>query len=590
MKPRTLLTATATASLLIAGMTVVTAAAETIPSRATAGAVVAWGDTTDTSAAAAIAVPSELTRLVVDIAADDRATAAVTTDGSMRVWGLSGAPEVAAAPTDVANALAVAISPYGGVVIRSDGGGGQNITGWGSAALAEVPSKALGNIIAIAVGGAGTGYAVTAVGSLLQWGAEPDAGPLPDSGLTNLVDVSANTNQVLALRADGTVVTWADSAAPMLSTVPDFGGKKVSQIATGPGYNGVILADGSIKLWGESVPAGQPDFGGKKVISLSLGTDAGAVTEDGVAHIWGTQAAVKTVPTALAGEPIATIAMGDKNAAVIVAFRARSEAAIAGTPEVAHTLVATPATFALSTPATGQWYAGVEPIEGQTSTTLTVDDSLIGALISYHSTATRAGMTLTSESNELGPVAQAISSTRLTVSPASAAAGRTRTVTATVSRTGGTATGKLTFKVGALARTVILSGGEASWQVSTLTAGSHQVTATYSGSPSTLGSTSNVADVWVSKATSKVTATAKKTGRGVGITITVATAKNVSAAGKVTVVLKGKTKKTVHAKVNANGKVVVTIKKMKRGKHTLTVSYAGNGNVLATRGSKKFKF
>jgi len=587
MRLRSLLGATAASTLLVAGVASSAVQADPAPAPDLAGPLVTWGDSGDPAAGAALAVPADLTTLVADVAVTDRATAVVTADGRLRVWGKSGAPEVDQAPTGVTDAVSVSLTAGGGSVIHKNGA----FSAWGSADLADVPDlpSFTNGVQASAVAG-DTGYYVTGavVGALGTWGAAPPF-PMLDTRGPGLKDVSAGPFQVLALREDGGVFAWGDPQIPEFgqSAVPDFGGLKATQIATGPGADGVVLEDGTIRIWGPAVPPGQPDLTGKKVISLSLGTNAGAVTDDGVVHTWGSEGSVNAVPASLAGQPVESIAMGAKHAAVIVAYRMRSAVAISGTPQVGHTLTSTAATYTLP-PATtsGQWYAGTLPIKGQTGTTLTVDDSLVGSSISYKSTATRGGVALRSESAQLGPVIRAGSAITLTVSPATAAAGKTRTATATVTRLGGTPAGTVTFRIGSRTRIVALSGGKATWTLPRLATGSHQVTATYSGSPSSDPSTAAPVNLRVTKAASAVRAKARSSAKKVRIAVTVKTNRRVSPQGRVTVTLAGR---KVTARLDARGRAVVTVKQVKRGKHTAKVAYAGNGSVSGSNGSVKFR-
>ena len=108
--------------------------------------------------------------------------------------------------------------------------------------------------------------------------------------------------------------------------------------------------------------------------------------------------------------------------------------------------------------------------------------------------------------------------------------------------------------------------------------------------------TSASAPVTVTKAGSKVSGKAKVTGKTpkvankVTITLTVTTAKGVSRAGKVTVRLKGATKKVVTARVNATtGKATVTVRNVKRGRYTAKLAYTGNSGVSGSNGSVKFR-
>jgi len=590
MRLRPILAAAAASALVLAGLGSTAARAEIVHGSSLAGTLVTWGDTADPTAAAAIQIPDDVTTPVADIAADARATAAVTVDGKLLVWGQPDAVEVHDAPTGVTDATAVAISPYGGAVIHEDG----SVTGWGSAALADVPDGLKAQ--AIAVGGTGTGYAVTlnpdnaaGPGSLVEWGADPVAGSIPSNvdGVGDLFDVSANAHQVLVRTFEGEAVAWGDS--PVYDSVP-AGIRAVTQIATGPSADGVVLDDGSIRVWGESVPAGQPDLAGTKVVDLALGTGAGAVTDDGAVHIWGMPAAVGAVPDALTGEQVSAIVVGDRSAAAIVAFGSRDAPTIAGNPQVGQTLTATPGTFSLAqagvpTAPTGQWYDGVLPIAGETGTTMRVDDSLLGAVISYRSTEVRGGLSQATISNELGPITDAGSAIALRVSPAAAAAGTTRTAVATVERSGGVATGAVTFRVGARSRRVLLEGGRATWKLPVLPVGRWSVTATYAGSGSAEGSTSVPVTIVVAKAGSTIRTKARASGAQATLRIRVKTARVLSAAGRVTVSLKGH--RAVQARVDAAGRAVVVVKGLRRGTHVLRVAYSGNALVAANRTTTK---
>jgi hypothetical protein len=595
MRLRTLL-ATAVAGTLLAGAAGVPAEASRAPSPARAGSVVAWSDPEDPNPGAA--VPEDLTEPVVDIAVSGAATAAVTTEGHLRVWGLGAEAD---APAGITDAVAVTMAAGHGAVLRTGG----KITAWGDEDVAAVPSDLRAKAIAVTSGG--TGYAVRLDGTLTTWGADNSAAfPLPTSGLTNLVDVATNPtgSSTIALRADGTVIAWSADPADPAATVPDLGGRKVTQIVAGGGVMGVVLDDGTIKVWGVGAPTGEPDFEGKKVVNLALGFFGfvplgGAITEDGVVHTWGAASPVQSHPASLEGHPAGAIAIGVSHAAaVLTTFREWAKPTITGNPQVGQVLTATPAAFTLApdAPATGQWYADAAPIAGQAGTTLSVDAAVVGKRISYRSTATRGGKTITSASDELGPVTRVPSTTTLNVTPAAGAFGTARTATATVSRAGGAATGTVTFKVGSTEGTAVLADGKATWALpTTLAVGTQSVTASYQGDASTVASTSAAASVTVSQATGKVAAKAKVTGKSkktakkVTITVTVQTATGLSPAGNVTVTLKGKTRKTVTATVNAAGKAKVTVKNVKRGKYKATVAYAGNTNVAPGQASIKFK-
>jgi WD40 repeat protein len=527
MRLRNLLAATA-ASALIIGAVGVPAQSVPAPSLADAGSLFTWGDEEDSNAGPAITIPGDITGPVRSVATNGRATGIVTADGAVRVWGATTPsevpgepplpiPEVDGAPTGVTDAAAITLAFSHGAILHTDG----RVTAWGGfgPAFSEVPSDLRAKAISIML--SGTGYAVRTDGTLATWGNPPFNVTPP--GLTNLVDVVATTGHVLALRSDGTVVGWNPSGGPGPLDVPDFGGKKVVNIAASGAYSAAAFEDGTIEIWGDpgSIPEGEPTFDGltpaTKVTSLAVGGMTGeilaAVTADGAVHVWGTENPVADVPPSLAGQPVSAIAVGNAHmAAIVTTFRELAKPTIAGQPKVGQTLTATPATFSLApdAAATGQWYAGSDPISGKTATTLALDPSLVGKAVSYRTTATRGDQTLVSASAATAPVAAA--------------------TTPPVAKAPSKVSGKV-------------------------------------------------------KATGKT----KKIAKKVTIAITVKTAKGVSPAGKVTVTLKGKTKKKVTVKVNAKGKATATFKKVKRGKYTATLKYTGNAKVKASTGKAKFK-
>ena len=101
------------------------------------------------------------------------------------------------------------------------------------------------------------------------------------------------------------------------------------------------------------------------------------------------------------------------------------------------------------------------------------------------------------------------STTVVSASPNSFTYVQSTTLTATVSSTGGTPTGTVSFYDGTtLLGTQTLSGGTASLSTTALPAGTRSVTAVYNGSATINGSTSSVITVTVAKATPVVTITA----------------------------------------------------------------------------------
>lgn len=597
MRLRTLLVAAA-AGTLVTGAASLPAHADWAPAPTAAGTVSAWGTA---SQAAAATVPGDLSVPTIDVAATTNASAAIGADGSLRVWGAASSLVVAGAPTTVTDGRAISISQGSGLLLRADG----SVTAWGATTeISQVPDGLRAKAVSA---GVNTGYAVRTDGTLAVWGAAPDVPPpAAVTALTDLVDVSASLQHFIALRANGEIVSWGNPALPgdPVNVIPDFGGKKVTQIATGQLTSGVVLEDGTIRIWptDNALATGAPDLTGKTVTSFDLYQNAGVATDDHTVELWGPTAAVTGQEGVLTGTPVAEIAMGQSHAvALTTTFRELTKPVVTGTPRVGQALNAAPATFSLapSEPATGQWYAGEEPIAGQQGIALTLSSAMLGKAISYRTTAIRGTETLVSSSTPTAPVGPAVvaSSTVLSLTPTSAPAGQTRTVTATVGvpTNGTTPTGTVTFSIAGQTGSAALADGKATWTLPSLPVGSHTLTAAYAGDNTTEPSTSAPATVVVTKAASAVTAKAKVSGKSkkgakkVVLTVTVKSATSAAPAGKVTVKVKGKTKKTVPVTVGANGKAKVTLKNLKRGKYTVVLTYAGNADVAASKGKAFFK-
>jgi hypothetical protein len=599
MRLRTLLAATAagTLTLGLVGAVGVPAHSVTAPPTADAGALVTWGDAANPNGGEAIPVPADLSGPVRSVAANAFATGVVTADGGVRVWGKATRSEVAFTPTDITDATAIAMTAADAAVLRADG----RITAWGdSVALSEVPDDLRAQAIALQTG---TGWAVRPDGTLATWGAPATVAPPAD--LTNLVDVSAALSHVLALRGDGTVATWGITYQDLLQ-VPDFGARKVVKVASGMLYSGVILDDGTISVWGPQKPAGQPTFDGQSpagtVVDLALGAgNAFAVTADGAVHHWGANTNL-AVPETLTGQHTSAVAVGTTHAAaVVVAFRELAKPTIAGAPKVGETLTATPAELSLEpdAPATGQWLADGEPIDGQTGTTLTLDEALLGKTITYRTTATRGDETIESTSDAVGPVTPATvaSTTKVAIRPATSAYGAAKNAIATVSAAGATPTGKVTFALGSRRATRSLVNGKATWALPrTLAVGRHRVTATYAGNTATEPSKSAAATVTVRKATSRLNAAANylKRKRKALISAKVRTTAGANASGTVRFVLK-RGKRTVATKrdgLNRRDVATVTFKgrQVRRpGTYRVIAVYLGSRTVKASTDVTRFR-
>ena len=187
---------------------------------------------------------------------------------------------------------------------------------------------------------------------------------------------------------------------------------------------------------------------------------------------------------------------------------------------------------------------------------------------SHTLTAAFAGSTSNSVTEVVN---KANSSISLSASPTSSASGQPVTFTATVSPA--SATGTVTFLGG---QTTIgsapLNNGTAVFATANLTAGSHSVTAVYSGDSAFAGSTSAPVQVTVGQGTTATTSTLSASpnpaspGQPVTLTLTVTPA---SATGTVTFKDGGA---TIGTATLAGGSATLTISTLTAGSHSLTAS------------------
>lgn len=587
MRLRTLL-AVSTAGALLAGLPVGPSSADpgAVPDQRS-GDVEAWGAAL---AAEAATVPASLDgERIVSVAASTNGTAAVTTDGELVVWGKPSATEVAAAPAGLTGVASASLNSNTGVALKQDG----SVVGWGNNGVDAPPAGLKASAVSA---GNGKGYAIVdggpQDGTLVVWGTGADPAPPVDLG-DNLVDITSSGAFVLALRADGTARLWGglEMAAPVPAEIQGH----ISQITGGGAVAGAILDDGSVRLWGFGAPVVPAGLAGKTVTSLdAYPGNAIAATDEGEIFVWGSTAELTTVPPSVNGAHVAAVTMGQSHAAVILTdFRAVTAPAITGAAKVGQTLTATPAELSLEpdSPATGQWLADGDPIAGADSTTLELDEDLLGSMISYQTTATRGADDVESTSTEVGPVTPATvaSTTTLSVAPASGGYGAARTATATVAAPDGTPTGSVTFTLDGKTATASLSGGKATWKLpSDLAVGAHTLSASYAGDSATDPSASTATTVTVTKAGStlkarkaKVKGKTKAMAKRAVLNLDVLTDTGTSAAGTVTLKLKAKGSKArqVTVIVGADGVAAVKLKKLKRGTYKATWTYAGSATV-----------
>jgi hypothetical protein len=488
-------------------------------------------------------VPASLSGVAVtQVAMSDSVGFAVTAAGRLVAWGgnvnrLQNIPgEVAA--TQVVQ-VAAGGSSYAGVVTRAG-----EVKVWGvdrnfeapidvPAGLTGVKQLALNNSRAIALKNDGT---------VVSWGYPTGDPGEPPPGL-KATAIAITATGAFALTVDGTVVGWGEDGQAELEPydaetnpngIPDVvqQPENVKAIAATVGGALAILTDDTLVAWGgQSSPAGI--MGVDPVAIVGTGTGAGKyalVDSDGVLHHWSAGTTVESgyVPAALNGRAISQLTVGFHGGGLVVVTKMLrgDDPQVTGSAVVGQTLTATPGTFSASPDAvTGQWLANGAPIPGASATSLSLTAALLGKAISYQSTATKTGET--------------------TISSTSAAVTVTNPPPPPV------------VPVSSKATVVKVTVAKKAKQVS--------VIGKVAASKSPVG---------------KAKVTIKK-----GKKVIVATSVKVSAKGAVTLTVK-KFATLVAKKLKAKGKKAKTAY---RGKYVVTIAYAGNTQVKASNASKSFK-
>jgi len=271
----------------------------------TAGEVVVWGNN-----GALTNVPSGLTNLIA-VSAGEAHLLALRSDGRVAAWGdgriIFPLPSQSNPATNVPAGLngvtRIAAGANHSLALRSNG----IVVAWGDNSYSQtnVPAS-LSNVISIA-GGSVHSLALKADGKVVGWGARPGF-PDPDisaltnvpSGLSNVVAIAAGLNRSLALKSDGKVVAWGFSNATYvpiaLSNVIAIAcGEVVTPVLPPPGtspyFNLALRTDGTVVSWPTTAAAHENPLpvpnGLSNVVAVAAGGHGMAIKADGNLVTWG---------------------------------------------------------------------------------------------------------------------------------------------------------------------------------------------------------------------------------------------------------------------------------------------------------------
>jgi alpha-tubulin suppressor-like RCC1 family protein len=211
-------------------------------------------------------------------------------DGIVIGWGKNSVP------VGPSNVVAIAAASFSSLGVKSDGTviqwvGVKRFPGHGQFDM--VPG--LSNVIAVAIGETSQGTRNVALikdGTVAHWGGESvynDA--TPPAGLTNVVAIAAGNSHTLAVKSDGTVIGWGFNDVGQATGVPTtnsqntaagqvtIGGQILSNvvsIAANSGYSMALKKDGTVITWGRMVnnlyPATVPE-GLSNVVAITAGVN-----------------------------------------------------------------------------------------------------------------------------------------------------------------------------------------------------------------------------------------------------------------------------------------------------------------------------
>lgn len=207
-----------------------------------------------------------------------RKQASAAPAGSVVAWG-RGASE-----PPIGTVVAIAAAAPGCLGVLSDG-----TVRW----VHKNPGNSLGipdgltDVIAVAVGHEHA-LALRADGTVVAWAERPEMGTasVPQAA-SDIVSIAAGEYHNLALRRDGTVVSWGWDGGGRPTWVPsDL--TDVKQVSAGDDFNLALCRDGSVVVWGTSAEPVGPATGPMRMQRIAYRRHASLVATDAVAVAAGT--------------------------------------------------------------------------------------------------------------------------------------------------------------------------------------------------------------------------------------------------------------------------------------------------------------
>lgn len=246
---------------------------------------------------------------VKQVALGENYTLVLMIDGTVKGWGSNLYGQLGAVKVETNSAGAGGEATSGGTNTGNAGNTPQVGSNTENAGTNAGGNTNAGNNTS---GVGNTGNTTSTAGSI-----NPNTVPTTVEGLTNVKQIASGLNHCLALMADGTVKAWGlnnfgqlginqnlgtNVANPVPVTIPGI--SNVKQLVAGPDYSMALLADGTVKAWGNNcfgqlgtninlgsdkanpVPNTIPDLVGAKQISAGA-AHAVALLDSGTIKAWG---------------------------------------------------------------------------------------------------------------------------------------------------------------------------------------------------------------------------------------------------------------------------------------------------------------
>lgn len=374
--------------------------------------------------------------------------------GTIEMWGAAGAGNTPAPVRGHFGKAAYVAVERGGyedgltLGIRANGAVDVVQVADTASSLAAVPAELAANAAGVDLS---TNNAVgwDRTGKAYAWGSRPVS--LTNVASTQVTQIATTGPTAVAVAADGTVKALGSVALPaVLTSTSEPGFVRTTKVVVASGSIGVALRqDGTLVGWGATVPTGVNDATNIRDVAMS-GNTVAAVTSDGTLLQWGAGASLPSgddfrsvaandfalaalddagrvsawaaragdvanrsvdVPTELRARTFAGISGSARQFVGIVTgaptgaeVAQTAPAGVSGAAQEGRTLTAVPATFTGSPMISHAWLADGDLIDGQGGATLQLDGNLVGKAISYRSTASSGGVTVTSTSDPTAPV------------------------------------------------------------------------------------------------------------------------------------------------------------------------------------------